>query len=95
MDFRDKAKQASSSQIRFQKPNPKIFQFRDASNVEYDSSSDDSTPEKNEEDGELNPLLRKNTTIQSANNSKKWVEREELSLANAYVDVYKDNQHEN
>ncbi|CAI9270690.1 unnamed protein product [Lactuca saligna] len=68
--------------------------FRDAKNEESDSSSDDPTPERNEEETskELQPVAKKKCNYTHRLKRKKWVEREELALARAYIDVSKDKQ---
>ncbi|XP_023750223.1 uncharacterized protein LOC111898555 [Lactuca sativa] len=73
------------------------FQFRDSQNVESDSSSDDPVPERNEEETseELRPVVEKKRTFTNHQKSKKWVEREELALARAYVDCSQDKQRGN
>ncbi|CAI9292198.1 unnamed protein product [Lactuca saligna] len=42
-----------------------------------------------------NPLLRKKRNYTHRQERKNWVEREELALARAYVDVSKNKQHGN
>ncbi|CAH1432408.1 unnamed protein product [Lactuca virosa] len=64
-------------------------------NVEHDSSSDVPAPERNEEDDELQPIAEKKRNYTKRQKSKKWVEREELDLARAYVDVSEDKQRGN
>ncbi|CAH1422697.1 unnamed protein product [Lactuca virosa] len=84
-------------ETQFQSSQPENFQFRDAQNEESDSSSDDPTPERNEEETneELQPVAEKKHNYTHRQKRKKWVEREELALARAYVDVSKDKQRGN
>ncbi|CAI9275376.1 unnamed protein product [Lactuca saligna] len=84
-------------ETQFQSSQPEHFQFRDSQNVEFESSSDDPVPERNEEETseELRPVVEKKRTFTNRQKSKKWVEREELALARAYVDCSQDKQRGN
>ncbi|CAI9285752.1 unnamed protein product [Lactuca saligna] len=68
--------------------------FHDAQNEESDSSSDDPALERNEEETseDLQPVTEKKCNYTHHQKRKNWVEREELGLAMAYVDVSKDKQ---
>nr|KAJ0203660.1 hypothetical protein LSAT_V11C500271970 [Lactuca sativa] len=84
-------------ETQFQSSQPEHFQFRDSHNVESESSSDDPVPERNEEETseELRPVVEKKRTFTNRQKSKKWVGREELALARAYVDCSQDKQRGN
>ncbi|XP_023772676.1 glutathione S-transferase T3-like [Lactuca sativa] len=84
-------------ETQFQSSQPENFQFRDAQNEESDSFSDDPAPERIEEETseELHPVAEKKHNYKLRQKRKNWVEREELALARAYVNVSKDKQRGN
>ncbi|CAH1444205.1 unnamed protein product [Lactuca virosa] len=60
--------------------------------TESDSSSNEPASERNEEDGELQPISEKEHNYTDRQKSKKLVELKELSLARAYVDCLQGKQ---
>nr|KAJ0216289.1 hypothetical protein LSAT_V11C300149460 [Lactuca sativa] len=84
-------------ETQFQSSQPENFQFNDAQNEEYDSASDDPTLKRNgdETSEDLQPVTEKKRNYTHRQKRKNWVERKELALARAYVDVSKDKQRGN